>query len=89
MQAILEHLLVSATRSEVHRGTQDNATITHSVSSILKFNTRFQCAGKTWSLVFLFPDQKDLVTSHCKFNGNWGLNTIELKAPATEPEQAS
>lgn len=65
-------------------GTSYNGTITPTISSIFNFDIPASDAGKTCSLVFLFPAQKHLQTSAYKFNGEGGLKISELKAPATE-----
>ena len=65
-------------------GTSYNGTITPTISSIFNFDIPPADAGKTCSLVFLFPSQKDLQTSAYTFNGKGGIKVTELKAPATE-----
>ncbi|EME39308.1 glycoside hydrolase family 17 protein [Dothistroma septosporum NZE10] len=65
-------------------GTSYNGTINPTVSSIFNFDIPPSAAGKTCSLVFLFPSQKDLQTSAYTFNGKGGIKVSELTAPATE-----
>ncbi|KAF7193068.1 putative glucan endo-1,3-beta-glucosidase eglC [Pseudocercospora fuligena] len=80
------HLLVpvdSANPSKAY-GTQYNATISSTKSSIFNFDIHPEHAGKTCSLVFLFPEQKDLTTSAFTFNGKGGLSCSKLASPATE-----
>lgn len=80
------HLIVpvdSANPSKAY-GTSYNGKVSATVSSIFNFDIKSSDAGKTCSLVFLFPKQADLETSSYTFNGKGGLKITALKAPATE-----
>ncbi|KXS94896.1 hypothetical protein AC578_1666 [Pseudocercospora eumusae] len=80
------HLLVpvdSASPSKAY-GTQYNATISSTKSSIFNFDIHPDHAGKTCSVIFLLPEQKDLSTSAFTFNGKGGLTCSKLASPATE-----
>lgn len=80
------HLLIpvdSANPSKAY-GTQYNGTISSTESSIYNFDIRSEYAGKTCSIVFLLPEQKDLKTSSFTFNGKGGLSCSKLSAPAND-----
>jgi glucan endo-1,3-beta-D-glucosidase len=65
-------------------GTSYNGTISPTVSSIFNFDIPASYAGKTCSLVFLFPEISHLETSSYSFNNKGGLAIAGLVAPATE-----
>jgi glucan endo-1,3-beta-D-glucosidase len=80
------HLIVpvdSANPSKAY-GTSYNGTINPSVSSIFNFDIPASYAGKTCSLVFLFPELSQLETSSYSFNNQGGLAISGLVSPATE-----
>jgi glucan endo-1,3-beta-D-glucosidase len=80
------HLIVpvdSANPSKAY-GTSYNGTISPSVSSIFNFDIPSSYAGKTCSLVFLFPELSQLETSSYSFNNQGGLAITGLVSPATE-----
>ncbi|CAK4029768.1 glycoside hydrolase family 17 [Lecanosticta acicola] len=78
------HLIVPVSSSSPDKayGTSYNGTITPTESTIFNFDIPASYAGKTCSLVFLFPNQKDLQTSAYSFNGKGGLKIEELSGPA-------
>lgn len=80
------HLIVPVSSSQPDKaeGTSYNGTITPDVSSIFNFDLPQSYAGKTCSLVFLFPEKKDLETSSYAFNNKGGISVNELSSPATE-----
>lgn len=80
------HLIVpvDSANPKVAKGTSYFATISPTVSSIFNFDIKPEDAGKTCSLVFLFPKQEDLETSSFTFNGKGGMKVTSLTAPATE-----
>jgi len=80
------HLIVPVSSSQPDKaeGTSYNGTISPDMSSIFNFDLPQSYAGKTCSLVFLFPEQKDLKTSFYAFNNKGGISVSELSAPATE-----
>ncbi|EED19036.1 GPI anchored cell wall protein, putative [Talaromyces stipitatus ATCC 10500] len=65
-------------------GTQYNAKITSTISTIFNFDIPASDAGKTCSLVFHFPEQKDLQTSSFTFSGDGKVDFAELSSLATE-----
>lgn len=64
-------------------GTQFNGKVTPRVSSIFNFDIPPSDAGKTCSLVFLFPKKADLQTSSFTFSGDGQINFAKLAKPAT------
>lgn len=80
------HLIVpvDSANPTTAKGTSYFATISPTVSSIFNFDIKPEDAGKTCSLVFLFPEQKDLETSSFTFNGKGGIKVTSITAPATE-----
>jgi glucan endo-1,3-beta-D-glucosidase len=75
---------VDSANPSVAKGTSYFATISPTVSSIFNFDIKPEDAGKTCSLVFLFPKQENLETSSFTFNGKGGMKVTSLTAPATE-----
>ena len=65
-------------------GTSYNGTFSSTVSSIFNFDIAATDSGKTCSLVFLLPNQDDLVTSAFTLSGSGGLDVARLESPATE-----
>ncbi|KAJ5991128.1 hypothetical protein N7499_011672 [Penicillium canescens] len=63
-------------------GTQFNGTVTSTISSIFNFDIPQSDSGKTCSLVFLFPELKDLVTSSFSFSGDGKIDFSKLSKPA-------
>ncbi|KAF2168938.1 glycoside hydrolase family 17 protein [Zasmidium cellare ATCC 36951] len=80
------HLIVPVSSSSPNTayGTSYNGKLSPTESSIFNFDIPASYAGKTCSLVFLFPEQKDLETSSFTFNGKGGITVEELTGPATE-----
>ncbi|KAK4540310.1 hypothetical protein LTR36_009622 [Oleoguttula mirabilis] len=80
------HLIVPVNSAEPDTayGTQYNGTITPTTSTIFNFDLPSSYAGKTCSLVFLFPEQAALETSAFTFNGQGGISVNELSSPATQ-----
>ncbi|KAK4952021.1 hypothetical protein LTR10_009941 [Elasticomyces elasticus] len=79
------HLLIPVNSETPHTafGTQYNGVINPTVSSIFNFDVPSDYAGKTCSLVFLFPEQAALQTSAYTFNTQGGISVSELSSPAT------
>ena len=65
-------------------GTSYNGKFSPTVSSIFNFDIPADDAGKTCSLVFLFPTQANLQTSSFTLNAPGGLDVKGLSAPATQ-----
>ncbi|KAK5122455.1 hypothetical protein LTR85_004039 [Meristemomyces frigidus] len=80
------HLIIPVNSAEADTayGTQYNGTITPTTSTIFNFDLPASYAGKTCSLVFLFPEQAALETSAFTFNGQGGISVNELSSPATQ-----
>lgn len=80
------HLIipVSSNTPNIAAGTQYNATIDSTMCSIFNFDIPASYAGKTCSLVFLFPEQSQLQTSAYTFNNQGGLEFSVLSQPATQ-----
>lgn len=80
------HLIVPIDSSspDTGRGTQYNAVVTSTISTIFNFDIPASDAGKTCSLVFHFPEQKDLQTSSFNFTGDGKVEFAELSSPATQ-----
>ena len=80
------HLIVpidSSAPSEA-AGTSLNGTVTDTVSTIFNFDIPQSDAGKTCSLVFLFPHLEDLETSSFSFSGDGKVDFARLESVATE-----
>lgn len=80
------HLIipVSSTEPTTALGTQYNATIDSTTSTIFNFDLPASYVGKTCSLIFLFPEQAALETSAYTFNAQGGIKVNALASPATE-----
>lgn len=80
------HLIIPVSSEESSKafGTQYNATISSSKSTIFSFDIPADYSEKTCSVVFLFPKQEDLETSAFTFNGQGSINFSELSAGVTE-----
>ena len=65
-------------------GTSYNGTFSSTVSSIFNFDIPATDSGKTCTLVFLLPNQDDLITSAFTLSGSGGLDVARLESPATE-----
>ena len=78
------HLIVPVSSSSPNTayGTQYNATINSTVSTIFNFDIPASYAGKTCSLIFLFPEQSQLQTSAYTFNNQGGLVSHVLSGTA-------
>ncbi|PPJ60617.1 hypothetical protein CBER1_03621 [Cercospora berteroae] len=80
------HLIIPVSSKESSKafGTQYNATISSSKSTIFSFDIPANYSEKTCSVVFLFPKQEDLETSAFTFNGQGSINFSELSTGVTE-----
>ncbi|GAM40099.1 GPI anchored cell wall protein [Talaromyces pinophilus] len=80
------HLIVPIDSSspDTAGGTQFKAEVTSTISTIFNFDIPASDAGKTCSLVFHFPQQKDLQTSSFTFSGDGKVDFAELSSPATQ-----
>jgi hypothetical protein len=80
------HLIIpidSSSPDEAY-GTQFNGTVTPTVSTIFNFDIPATDAGKTCTLVFLFPRQEDLETSAFDFSGDGTIQFSAVETYATE-----
>ncbi|EHK40052.1 hypothetical protein TRIATDRAFT_42133 [Trichoderma atroviride IMI 206040] len=80
------HLIipVDKTKPDNAPGTSFFGEVSSSVSSIFNFDIPSDDKGKTCSLVFLFPQQKDLTTSSFNITGSGALDFASLSKPATQ-----
>lgn len=78
------HLLVpiTSTNPTNSAGTSYFVTITPTTSTLINFDIPPSYAGKTCSLIFLFPAQSQLQTSSFKFSGDGLLSFSNLEGPA-------
>lgn len=80
------HLIIPIDSKTPHTAyrTSYNGEVSSTKSSIFNFDIPASDKGKTCSLVFLFPQQKDLETSSYKFSGSGKIQFYKLKSPAVE-----
>ncbi|CAL5873604.1 uncharacterized protein PFLUO_LOCUS7885 [Penicillium psychrofluorescens] len=79
------HLIIPVDSSspDTAPGTSYNGTLTSSISSLFNFDIPSSDAGKTCSLVFLFPEKQDLETSSFSFSGDGQIDFAQLSSPAS------
>jgi Ubiquitin 3 binding protein But2 C-terminal domain len=79
------HLIipVDSSKPDTPAGTSGNGIVTSTISSIFNFDIPASDAGKTCSLIFLFPNQAQLTTSSYTFSGNGGIDFCQLTSPAS------
>ncbi|RMJ21799.1 hypothetical protein PHISP_07336 [Aspergillus sp. HF37] len=79
------HLIVpiDSEHPDAAKGTSFFGTISDTVSTIFNFDIPWSDAGRTCSLIFLFPEQEDLQTSSFTFSGDGKIEVEKLEAPAT------
>lgn len=79
------HLIVPISSAAPNKafGTSFNGEVTPTISSIFNFDIPQTDAGKTCSLVFLFPNKADLKTSSFTFSGDGKIDFEQLVSPAT------
>ncbi|KIA75464.1 GPI anchored cell wall protein [Aspergillus ustus] len=65
-------------------GTSYNGTVSSTVSTIFNFDIPASDAGRTCSLVFLFPKLEDLETSSFSFSGDGKVTFGAVSTPATQ-----
>ncbi|KAL4962083.1 ubiquitin 3 binding protein But2 C-terminal domain-containing protein [Aspergillus stella-maris] len=78
------HLIIPVDSSSPDNapGSSFNGTVTSTVSTIFNFDIPQSDAGKTCSLVFLFPKKEDLETSSYSFSGDGQVSFAALESPA-------
>jgi hypothetical protein len=79
------HLIVPVSKSMPNKayGTSFNGEVTSDISSIFNFDIPPSYNGEQCSLVFLFPEQSQLVTSSFTFSGSGAIDFAWLSSPAT------
>ncbi|KAH6699065.1 GPI anchored cell wall protein [Leptodontidium sp. MPI-SDFR-AT-0119] len=79
------HLIVPIdyTTPNIPAGTSYFGEVSSTISSIYNFDIPASDAGKTCSLIFLFPTQAQLTTSSFTFSGNGGISFSQLDGVAT------
>lgn len=65
-------------------GTQYNGKINSHTCSIFNFDIPSSYSGKTCSVIFLFPEQKDLETSSFTVSGSGKVDFTQLQSPANQ-----
>lgn len=81
--ATLTHLYsLDSTMPNAMPGTSYFGEVSSTISSIFDFDIPSSDAGKTCSIIFLFPKQADLQTSSFTFSGSGNIDFSMLKAPA-------
>lgn len=80
------HLIipVDSQQSSKAFGTSYNGKINSHTCSIFNFDIPTSYSGKTCSVVFLFPKQKDLETSSFTVSGSGTVDFTRLKGPASQ-----
>ncbi|KAL4784826.1 ubiquitin 3 binding protein But2 C-terminal domain-containing protein [Aspergillus varians] len=80
------HLIIPVDSSspDYAPGTSYNGSVTSTISTIFNFDIPASDAGKTCSLVFLFPKQEDLETSAFSFSGDGKVQFGALESPAQQ-----
>ncbi|KAF1849688.1 uncharacterized protein K460DRAFT_421902 [Cucurbitaria berberidis CBS 394.84] len=80
------HLIVPVDSKQPSKsyGTSYFGTVNSTTCSIFNFDIPASYSGKTCSLVFLFPEQKDLETSSFTVSGSGKVNFTKLTGPATQ-----
>jgi hypothetical protein len=65
-------------------GTSYNGKVDSHICSIFNFDIPSSYSGKTCTVVFLFPEQKDLETSSYTVSGSGQCTVSQLKSPASQ-----
>ena len=80
------HLIIPVSKSSPNKayGTSFDGEVTSDVSSIFNFDIPPSYSGELCSLVFLFPQQSQLVTSSYTFSGSGAIDFAQLSSPATQ-----
>ncbi|KAJ5130293.1 GPI anchored cell wall protein [Penicillium bovifimosum] len=82
----IPHLIIPVDSSspDAAPGTSMNGTVTSTISSVFNFDIPASDSGKTCSLVFLFPELKDLETSSYSLSGDGKIDFAKLTAVAQQ-----
>ncbi|WPH03628.1 Hypothetical protein R9X50_00651100 [Acrodontium crateriforme] len=80
------HLIIPVSSEQPNKawGTQYNGNVKPNEDTIFNFDIPASYAGKTCSLIFDFPEKKDLETSDYTWNNKGGLKIEQCAAPATQ-----
>ncbi|KAF3052451.1 hypothetical protein E8E11_009127 [Didymella keratinophila] len=80
------HLIVPVDSQQPNQayGTQYNGKVNSHTCSIFNFDIPSSYSGKTCSVVFLFPEQKDLETSSFTVSGSGKVDFTQLQSPANQ-----
>ena len=80
------HLIVpiSSDKPDVAQGTSYFGEVSSTTSTIFNFDVPAEYAGKQCSIVFLFPEKKDLTTADYTFSGSGSLGCSELSSVADQ-----
>ncbi|KAF2625474.1 hypothetical protein BU25DRAFT_449910 [Macroventuria anomochaeta] len=80
------HLIIpiDSQQSSKSFGTSYNGKVDSHTCSIFNFDIPTSYSGKTCSVVFLFPEQKDLETSSFTVSGSGKVDFTKLKGPASQ-----
>jgi len=80
------HLIIPVDKANPDKayGTSYNGIFSSTVSSLFNFDIPYSYAGKTCSLVFLFPTKDQLETSNYDLSGNGGIKVSLHETAATE-----
>jgi hypothetical protein len=80
------HLIipVDSQQSSKAFGTSYNGKVDSHTCSIFNFDIPTSYSGKTCSVVFLFPEQKDLETSSFTVSGSGKVDFTKLEGPASQ-----
>ncbi|OGE58040.1 hypothetical protein PENARI_c001G05191 [Penicillium arizonense] len=85
------HLIipVDSTKPNDAAGTSYNGTVSSTVSTAFNFDIPQSYAGKTCSLVFLFPQKQDLETTDFSFSGDGKVDFAKLSSAVNNKTTSS
>jgi hypothetical protein len=75
---------ISSEKPDVAEGTSYFGEVSSTTSTIFNFDVPAEYAGKQCSLVFLFPEKKDLTTADYTMSGSGSLGCSELSSIADQ-----
>ncbi|UPX16890.1 uncharacterized protein EKO05_0007272 [Ascochyta rabiei] len=80
------HLIIPVDSQQPSKafGTSYNGKVDSHTCSIFNFDIPTSYSGKTCSVLFLFPEQKDLETSSFTVSGSGKVDFTKLKSPASQ-----
>ncbi|KAJ5960187.1 uncharacterized protein N7479_007337 [Penicillium vulpinum] len=87
----IPHLVIPVDTSSpgTAAGTSFNGTVSSTISTVFNFDIPSSDAGKTCSLIFLFPKLEDLETSSYSFSGDGKIDFSKLSATADSSTNAN